>query len=288
MSTFDVAEYESFHNRLRTVRKQLKINQVEVAESLGIAQGVISKFESGDRKPTAEQIQAIEAFFAPYGVPAGWLTASNVEQVAAAVAETGDLVPRAWHEAAVAAARRQAYADVYDELGAEFLARCNKLLETALPPTPEVSKPAVAAAVAGVLEGQVTVEEAITEATIEPGMPEDWADTIVVPPHPSVAPLPPAPLPTAVEPIPTVAVPLVTQTEVVPTVVIPAVPAAIFAQPVQAAADEDPLAAIFGAPPVPQVVTTTVEQPTYEVPPVAPPVAIETLLGFAQPAAVEA
>ncbi len=301
MSTFDVAEYESFHNRLRTVRKQLKINQAEVAGAIGIAQGALSKMEAGDKVPSIDQVAALEAFFAPYGVPTGWLTGSGAQHAAAVIAESGDFILRAEHEAALASARATGvdaheFADRIGAISAELLTIANDLLERAPLATRPLPPSAVAAAVTGVLEGQVSVEDAIQEATITHGTPEDWADT-TPPPTPFVTPLPPAPLPSAPYPVPTIvdpvpAYPLVTQTQVAPPYPqVPTIPQTSppFAAPqfVQPAAD--PLATIFGAPAVVAAPQPGVAPQQLAPPPFVQPAAIDVLVpgGFAQPVGAE-
>lgn len=281
--SFDVAQHESFHNRLSVARKACKITQADMASAIGIAQGQVSKLESGAKEPTPEQVAAIEAFLAPHGVPAGWLqggagtaTVVSTEDLASVIFGDdviGEALESAAAEFIAMANGARGLADSLEATASDLLSRAVGGEEQSFDPSPLP---------AAELPGQVTVEEAIVEA----GTPEQWADVVVPIPTPQVAPIPPAPLP-ALPPLP----PVVTQVEVpatapaLPSLVAPVVvaPSATLVPPTtgQGLPAADPLA-VFFQPSAPVEAAVVGEVPVAApLPPVAQPA--PSLLGFAQP-----
>lgn len=54
--------------RLRSLRKQDNLNQSDVAKAVGVARSTISMWESGEREPDFESLEALSDFF---NVPIG-------------------------------------------------------------------------------------------------------------------------------------------------------------------------------------------------------------------------
>lgn len=52
-----------FPTMLRTLRKQLKLTQPELADRLGISRSAISMYESGQREPSFATLEAFADFF---------------------------------------------------------------------------------------------------------------------------------------------------------------------------------------------------------------------------------
>lgn len=48
---------------LKKIRKLHHISQIELAQEIGVTQGAVSHWESGDAKPTLENLIAIAKFF---------------------------------------------------------------------------------------------------------------------------------------------------------------------------------------------------------------------------------
>ena len=69
----------SFSEHLRKWRKAKGLTQVELAQKLGMTQGVIAHYEKGIRKPDLDKVPAIAKILgvpveAPYGVEGGKIT----------------------------------------------------------------------------------------------------------------------------------------------------------------------------------------------------------------------
>lgn len=54
---------KSFCDRLKELRSERKIGQVELAEQIGVSKGVISLWENGLREPTLGNIIALADYF---------------------------------------------------------------------------------------------------------------------------------------------------------------------------------------------------------------------------------
>lgn len=52
-----------FKDNLRELRKKRGLSQVELAEKLGFSKSLIGLYETGDRKPSFEALEAIADFF---------------------------------------------------------------------------------------------------------------------------------------------------------------------------------------------------------------------------------
>ena len=52
-----------FKDNLRALRKRKGLSQVELAEKLGFSKSLIGLYETGDRKPSFEALEAIADFF---------------------------------------------------------------------------------------------------------------------------------------------------------------------------------------------------------------------------------
>lgn len=48
---------------LKKIRKLHQISQVELAQEIGVTQGAVSQWETGEAKPTLENLIAIAKFF---------------------------------------------------------------------------------------------------------------------------------------------------------------------------------------------------------------------------------
>ncbi len=52
-----------FCERLKELRQDRKVGQVELAKSIGVSKGVISLWENGLREPTMSSLISLAAFF---------------------------------------------------------------------------------------------------------------------------------------------------------------------------------------------------------------------------------
>ena len=52
-----------FGERLRDLRQEKNIGQVELATKIGVSKGIISLWEQGKREPTLSSLVAIDDFF---------------------------------------------------------------------------------------------------------------------------------------------------------------------------------------------------------------------------------
>lgn len=52
-----------FKDNLKTLRKKKGISQVDLAEQLGFSKSLIGLYETGDRKPSFEALEAIADYF---------------------------------------------------------------------------------------------------------------------------------------------------------------------------------------------------------------------------------
>lgn len=52
-----------FKDNLKTLRKKKGFSQVELADKLGLSKSLIGLYETGDRKPSFEALEAIADFF---------------------------------------------------------------------------------------------------------------------------------------------------------------------------------------------------------------------------------
>lgn len=75
---------------LRRGLKRAGIRQAEFAKAIGVSQGMVSKFISGKRKPTAEMVQAINAAMAAKGA-----SMAPDEEVRLSVAEVNKAIEAA-------------------------------------------------------------------------------------------------------------------------------------------------------------------------------------------------
>lgn len=48
---------------IKELRKASDVSQVELAQAIGVTQGAVSRWESGDVKPTIDKLVAIARFF---------------------------------------------------------------------------------------------------------------------------------------------------------------------------------------------------------------------------------
>lgn len=48
---------------LKRMRKLRKVSQIELAQGIGVTQGAVSQWETGDAKPSLENLIAIARFF---------------------------------------------------------------------------------------------------------------------------------------------------------------------------------------------------------------------------------
>ena len=54
---------EKFHEKLKVLRKEARLTQQEVADFFGIQQAVYQKWESGNRKPSYENLSMLACIF---------------------------------------------------------------------------------------------------------------------------------------------------------------------------------------------------------------------------------
>ncbi len=54
---------EAFCERLKELRQEKKIGQVELAREIGVSKGIISLWENGLREPTMSSLVAIAVYF---------------------------------------------------------------------------------------------------------------------------------------------------------------------------------------------------------------------------------
>ena len=54
---------EKFHEKLKILRKKARLTQQEVADFFGINQAVYQKWESGNRKPSYENLSMLACIF---------------------------------------------------------------------------------------------------------------------------------------------------------------------------------------------------------------------------------
>ena len=65
-----------FAERLKSLRLQAKLTQIEVAEKVGVSQPQYARWEAGKRKPTSETLQKFADFF---GVTMDYLSGKDDE-----------------------------------------------------------------------------------------------------------------------------------------------------------------------------------------------------------------
>jgi len=75
MSSIHTPEYRRLLERLRAARKDAGLKQVEVANELGVAQSIVSKCESGERRIDAIELKALADL---YGVTVTYLLEGKV------------------------------------------------------------------------------------------------------------------------------------------------------------------------------------------------------------------
>jgi len=56
-------EQNSFSERLKYLRKEKEIGQVELAKFLEVSKGIISLWENGEREPTMNSLMRLAKFF---------------------------------------------------------------------------------------------------------------------------------------------------------------------------------------------------------------------------------
>ena len=64
----------SISKRIRELRKLKNLNQVEIAEALGVAQSTISQYEAGKRTPECDVLEKIKRI---YGINLNWLVSGD-------------------------------------------------------------------------------------------------------------------------------------------------------------------------------------------------------------------
>lgn len=76
--------------RLKELRKQRKLKQIDVAEVLNCSQGVYSRYESSEREPPFDIIKKLADF---YGVTVDYLMGVDTEQPVAPVSDKKEPAP---------------------------------------------------------------------------------------------------------------------------------------------------------------------------------------------------
>lgn len=54
---------KEFSKRLKELRLDRKLTQIDVASAVGVSYGIISKWENSKRQPTLENIKSLSLFF---------------------------------------------------------------------------------------------------------------------------------------------------------------------------------------------------------------------------------